>query len=307
MLMIAFYKKLSLSIFCFLICWFCAQPLFATDLAEIRHTGLLRHLGIPYANFVKLTDNGVEGLDVELMKAFAAHLGVRYQYVETGWTDAFSDLTGRKVSLGGRDDAAVTAKTEIRGDILANGLTVLPWRKKLVNYSTPTFPTGIWLMARANSPIKPIKPSGNIETDIRQVMALLPSHSLLAMKGTCLDPDLYDLENKNLDIRLYTASQNLSEMIPAIIQGAADVTLLDIPTALIALQKWPGEIKVIGPISPMQLMGIAVDKSSAELLKAFNLFFKAYWQDGSYKKLVRKYYPAIFLYKSDFFDTNKTK
>jgi ABC-type amino acid transport substrate-binding protein len=278
----------------------------AVELSEIRQRGTLRHLGIPYANFVRETAAGVDGLDVELIQAFAKHLGLRYEWVNTTWTNVFGDLTGQKVHVKG-DNAAPAGKTEIRGDIIANGLTLLPWREKLVSYSLPTFPTGVWLVARADSPMKPIEPSGKIETDIQRVMAQLPGRSILAMKGTCLDPDLYDLPVKDTEIRLYTVSQNLSEMAPAIIDGAADATLLDIPDVLIALQKWPGEIKVIGPVSTQQIMGAAVDKSSVELLHAFNDFFKAFQKSGEYKKLVEKYYPAVFLYLGDFFNADGKK
>ena len=64
----------------------CASWLTAAsaDLDEIRARGELRHLGIPYANFV--TGLG-DGMSVELAKGFAAHLGVQYQFVRTDWPD----------------------------------------------------------------------------------------------------------------------------------------------------------------------------------------------------------------------------
>ncbi len=276
----------------------------ANDLADIRQRGVLRHLGVTYANFVMEPESGMVGLDVELMQLFAKHLGVRYELVRTTWSDAFGDLTGQKIMQEG-DNVVVTGTTGVRGDILANGLTMLPWREKVVDYSIPTFPTGVWLIARAASPINPIEPSGNIDTDIQRVKALLLKHSVLTMKNTCLDPDLYGLKETGCEIRYHTASQNLIDIAPAILNGAAEATLLDIPDALIALQKYPGEIKIIGPVSPLQLMGVAVTKSSPELLKAFNRFFKLCCKDGTYEALVQKYYPSIFLYLADFFTAQK--
>ena len=276
---------------------------FSADLAEIRKRGVLRHLGITYANFV--TEAG-EGLDVELMRLFAKHLGVRYVLVKTSWSEAFGDLTGRQVRQEG-DEVVVIGKAAIRGDVLANGLTVLPFREKIINYSTPTFPTGVWLIARADSPLKPITPSGNIENDIKKVMELLPGRSVLTMKGTCLDADLYNLSATGAKIILHTASENLNDVAPAIINGAAEATLLDVPDALVALQKWPGEIKVIGPVSPRQLMGVGFAKSSNELRKAFNEFFQTHMKDGTYEGLVRKYYPTVFLYFNDFFTVEKRR
>ena len=46
----------------------------AADLKEIQASGVLRHLGIKYANFVKADGTG---FDVELAQGFARHIGVR--------------------------------------------------------------------------------------------------------------------------------------------------------------------------------------------------------------------------------------
>jgi len=72
-----------------------------------------------------------------------------------------------------------------------------------------------------------------------------------------------------------------------------------------SLQKWPGKIKVLGPITRQQHMAFALPKSSPRLTKAFNEFFALCWQDGTYVSLVRKYYPSVFLYMGDFFGLKK--
>jgi ABC-type amino acid transport substrate-binding protein len=181
----------------------------------------------------------------------------------------------------------------------------LDWRRQVIQFSNPTFPTGVWLIARADSSIKPIEPSGDVETDIERVKSLLAGRSVLTMEGTCLDPSLYDLASTRAEIRLYTASENLNEIAPAVINGAAEATLLDVPDALVALQTWPGDIKIIGPISSRQLMGAAVAKSSPELLAAFNRFFQDLRTSGTYDELVKKYYPSVYLYLGDFFKSEK--
>ena len=48
----------------------------AQDLADIKKAGVIRHLGIPYANFVTGAE---DGFDVELVQKFAVSLGVKYQ------------------------------------------------------------------------------------------------------------------------------------------------------------------------------------------------------------------------------------
>jgi ABC-type amino acid transport substrate-binding protein len=275
------------------------SPAWSADLPEIKQRGILRHIGIPYANFV--TGSG-DGMDVELMKLFAQNLGVKYEFVKASWGSVISDLTGKKVKPKG-NDIDIIGEAPIRGDVIANGFTVLPWREKIVNYSTPTFPNQIWLMAGADSPLKPIAPSGDIGQDIKAVKALLKGHTLLGKANTCLDPSLYGIKEMGAQEKLFPGE--LNELAPAVVNGEAELTLLDVPDALVALEKWPGKIKVIGPLSPHQKMAVAFPKNSPQLLEAFNQFFEKCKADGRYISIVKKYYPAVFDYYADFFKGNK--
>jgi ABC-type amino acid transport substrate-binding protein len=267
----------------------------ATDLDTIKERGVLRHLGIPYANFV--TGSG-DGLDVEVTQRFAKYLGVRYEYVESSWERVFGDLTGKQVPQNG---STAVRDVPIRGDLIASGLTVLPWREKLLDYSDPTFPSAVWLIARADSKTAPIAGSGNRQRDIAATKTKIGRSSLLVKEATCLDPALYDLNGKGLDIRNYARSTNPNEMVPAILNHLAEMTLLDVPDALMALEKWPGQIKVIGPISDVQIMAAGFRKSSPDLRQAFNAFLESIKRDGTYASLTRKYYPTALRYFPEFF------
>ncbi len=268
----------------------------AEDLDDILRSGTLKHLGIPYANFV--TSDG-QGLDVELMQAFADHLGVKYQFVESTWQNIIPDLTGISIKVKG---CAVTRTGTVpkRGHVISTGFTVLPWRKKIVSFSAPTFPSGIWLVARSNSRLTPIKPTGDIEKDIKLVKNRLNGFSILGLKGSCLDPSLYGIDKTRAVIRFFPPDDDLSEMIPSVIAKNADATLTDVPVALIALARWPGRIKVIGPVSEPQEMACAFSQDSPRLRQAFADFFAEFIRRGKYKQLVRKYYPSVFSYYPDF-------
>jgi ABC-type amino acid transport substrate-binding protein len=265
-------------------------------LQEIKERGLLRHLGIPYGNFV--TGSG-DGLDVELVKLFAQSLGVDYQYVEATWDSVIGDLTGKRVKVEG-DKLIILGEVPIKGDIIANGYTMLGWRKKIVDFSIPTFPDQIWLVARADSTLKPIIPQDTVEKDIASVKALLKGRSLLGRPCTCTDPSLYSLKKTGVRIKFFPG--NLNDLAPAIIKGEAELTLLDVPDALVALEKFPGKIKVIGPITDRQYIGCAFAKNSPELREAFNRFLEKAEADGTYQELVRRYYPKVFNYFRDFFE-----
>jgi ABC-type amino acid transport substrate-binding protein len=284
------------AILALLLCLLIGSSAFAADLKEIKEKGVIRHLGVPYANFV--TGSG-DGLDVDMIKLFAQHLGVKYEYVATSWESVIGDLTGKKVKAKG-DEIEVIEEVQVKGDIIANGFTILPWRKKIVDFSTPTFPSQIWLVAKADSLIKPIVPHDGVEKDIVAVRALLKNRPLLGKANTCLDPVLYNMKETGAKLILFPGS--LNDLAPGVFQGEAELTLLDVPDALVALQKFPGKIKVIGPITEEQYMGCAFAKTSPELRDAFNRFLVKIKSDGTYLRLVQHYYPKVFSYYHGFFE-----
>jgi ABC-type amino acid transport substrate-binding protein len=265
------------------------------DLEDIQRSGVLRHLGIPYAGFV--TGSG-DGLDVELSRLFAHRIGVRYEFVRTDWPTALPDLTGRQVSAAVAD-LGKAPQAPVRGDLLATGLTVLPWRERVAGFSAPVFPTQVWVVARADSSVRPIRPSGDLATDIRNVKALLAKRSVLGVASTCLDPSLYQVDATGAKVLLRKIQ--LDEVAPALINGDGELALLDVADAMIALQKWPGKIKVIGPISPRQEMAVAFRKDSPRLRAAFDEFLAEIRRDGTYRRLVKTYFPEASVYFPDFF------
>ena len=58
---------------------------------------------------------------------------------------------------------------------------------------------------------------------------------------------------------------------------------------------------IIGPISDEQRMGAAFRKDSPELREAFNRFLAGIKKDGTYMKLVKKYFPVAPRYLPEFF------
>lgn len=280
----------------------------ARDLAEIKSEGVLRHIGVPYANFITLyqdSDHVIEGgLDVELMKGFANSLGLKYQFIPATWSNAFTLLTGQSALYADNTLIRGAITHEIQGDVIANGATILPWREEVVDFSVSYFPSAVWLVARSDSKLMPIKPTGSVNKDIEHVKSLMTGIEVLAMKQTCLDPDLYDLNASNANIIFPTTKLKLNEMVPAILNNEAETTLLDVADTLIALQKWPGEIKVIGPVSQDQTMGVAFRKNSPELRTAFNQYFQRIKSNGEYNRLVERYYPSVFNFYGDFFEND---
>ncbi len=267
----------------------------AGDLADVKSRGVLRHIGLPYANFN--TGSG-DGMEAELTRLFAKSLGVSYEFVQSDWGPLVQDLIGKKVKVtNGKTELLEDAP--VKGDIIANGFTIIPWRQQVVNFSTPTFPNQIWLVARSDSPVKPIKPTKNIEKDIALTKALMKGRTVLTAEKTCLDPVLYNLSATGATIINFTGK--LNEIAPAMLNKEAEMTILDVPDALVALDKWKGQIKILGPVSAKQQMAAGFSKDSPQLLTAYNTFIKKAQSDGTYLKLIKKYYPTAKTYFPEFF------
>ena len=79
------------------------------------------------------------------------------------------------------------------------------------------------------------------------------------------------------------------------------MTLLDVPDIIVSMEKWPGRVKIIGPISEEQVMAAGFRKSSPELRRAFDEFVTELKKDGRYMELVRKYYRAAPRHLPEFF------
>lgn len=256
------------------------------DLEEIQARGELRHLGVPYANFV--TGDG-DGLDTEILKLYAQRIGVKYQYVKTDWDNVIGDLSGKKVSV--KDGKAeVIADVPVRGDIIGNGLTVIPWRKQVIDYSTPYFPNVIWVLARTDSPLHPIKPTKDLKKDVEATRSILKGRDVLGIKNTCVDLSLYNLE----DVRpVYKEGVTLNDLAAVLVKGDAEISILDVPDSLVALSKFPGKIKVLGAITEKQDMGFGISKDSPKLKESFNQFLAELKTSGKLSELIKAYYPGI--------------
>lgn len=267
--------------------WVWPASVVRADLAEVKSSGVLRHLGVPYSNFV--SGDG-DGLDVDILKLYASEIGVRYAHIPTTWETVVGDLSGKKFVL--RDDKVeITGVVDVKGDIVGNGFTVLPWRQEIINFSTPYFPSAVWALASADSDLKPIQPENDPTRDIAKTKKLLSGKQILGIKDTCLDPAAHDLQNC---IPVYKEGLQLNDLPAALIKGEYEITLQDAPDALLALVKNPGKIKVLGPITEPQFMAFGISKDSPEMLNSFNSFLKRLKNDGKLRQLISKYYPHVF-------------
>jgi ABC-type amino acid transport substrate-binding protein len=91
-------KRLIMTAAGFLATVFVTTAAMAGDLDDVKARGVLRHIGLPYANFN--TGSG-DGMEADLTKLFAKSLGVKYEFVESDWGPLVQDLIGKKVKVTG--------------------------------------------------------------------------------------------------------------------------------------------------------------------------------------------------------------
>jgi hypothetical protein len=132
---------------------------------------------------------------VELVKGFAQDLGVDYVLVDTNFYNVIRDLLGKDVVRNG-SEVTLEGDYPVRGDMIAAGFTVLPWREQVLLYSQPTFPSQVLLVARSESELSPIPGSNDLSRDILQTKEMIGSKSLLVMERTCLDPANYGSDGR---------------------------------------------------------------------------------------------------------------
>ena len=62
-------------------------------------------------------------------------------------------VRGRAYAVFGNHDHDRGAPAEVRAALEANGVTILEWRREVADFSAPTFPSGVWLIARADATV----------------------------------------------------------------------------------------------------------------------------------------------------------
>ncbi len=266
----------------FIILVFSTSFIHSQDLQTILEKGELVHLGINFANFNTAKSNG---FCYEFINMFCDELKVEHKFYESDWNIIIEDLTGKKNGV-------------VKGDLISTGMTILPWREDLVDFSDPIFPTQVLVVASLSSNMQTVKTS-DFEQEYKDTVSQLKGNRVACLMGTSLDLAEYNIDRDGYEVVPFDGS--VDDIIPAVIQGKADAGLVDIGDALIAMQRWPGKFKIIGPITDLQYIGVAFRKSSPELKDRFNQFYAESKQNGRYMELVQKYYPFMIEYYPEFF------
>ncbi len=202
----------------------------------------MRHIGIRYANFV--TDKG-QGLDLEIVRGFARHIGVSYELVYSDFYHVGRDPLGQDVvSEGGK--ALLIGSYTVKYDMIATGFTILPWREGVLLCSKAAFPSQVPLVKRTDSPLRPFARQTSLAREIEATRELIGRKSLLVMERTGRDPANDGLKGEGIDLRAHTDSTDLHDMVPAMLRSEGELALLDVPDAVLDSRAGPAASRCWG-------------------------------------------------------------
>lgn len=193
------------------------------------------------------------GFDIELTEALAKAMGKRI-----AWTDI--DFKGLiPAVLSGRADAAVSA------------IYITPERKKAVDFTDSYYAGGLVVLTKKDSPIKALK-----DLDGKRVTVQVGTKSVNYLQ------EHYPLVHR-------VEVEKNQEMFNLVDIGRADAAVTGKPAAKLFAQKNPS-FTVLDQQITTEEYGIAISKQQPKLTQEFNAALKAIKADGTYQKLVEKWF-----------------
>jgi polar amino acid transport system substrate-binding protein len=193
------------------------------------------------------------GFDIELTEALAKAMGKRI-----AWTDI--DFKGLiPAVLSGRADAAVSA------------IYITPERKKAVDFTDSYYAGGLVVLTKKDSPIKTLK-----DLDGKRVTVQVGTKSVNYLQ------EHYPLVHR-------VEVEKNQEMFNLVDIGRADAAVTGKPAAKLFAQKNPS-FTVLDEQITTEEYGIAISKQQPKLTQEFNAALKAIKADGTYQKLVQKWF-----------------
>jgi polar amino acid transport system substrate-binding protein len=207
-----------------------------------------------------------DGFDLDVAKAIAARMGLKYAVVDTKFADIFTALSNKKF------DAVISATT------------ITDERKKSMQF-LPYFSAGESFVTLDNSTKSP--------QELKDLCGL----KVAVEKGTTEESDATDANDaakqgvcaKNpIDFKSSDFDKD-TQALSALKKGTVDVHFTDSPVASYELLKNTGFKITNKAVQATAPEGIAVRKDDAAMLTAITAAFEAMKTDGTYKKLLDKW------------------
>jgi polar amino acid transport system substrate-binding protein len=203
----------------------------------------------------EFTENGMRtGFDIDLIEAIAGRIGAKVE-----WTDI--DFKGLVPGLVSK-----------RFDVAASAIYITDERKKVVDFTDMYYPGGLVVMVpKNNTSIK-----GPEDLVGKKVSVQVGTKSVNYLKENFPKVELVEVEKNQ-------------EMFNLVEVGRADAAVTGKPAAKL-YAKARGTLKVLDKQLTIEEYGYAIRKDRPELVKQFNEALTKLKADGTYQKLLDKWF-----------------
>lgn len=201
-------------------------------------------------------DGKYSGFDIELIEAVAKQLGAdKVEYVDTEFKGLIPGLLAKKF------------------DLIVSAMYITEERKQSIAFSDTYFPGGLAIMVKKdNNTIQGIK-----DLNGKKVTVQIGTKSAKYLE-----------EPQYKEIKLVKVETN-NDMFMELETGKVDAVVTGLPAAK-TYAKEKGTAKVLPGTLTEEFYGYGIRKDDQELVKAVNEALKKIKADGTYDKLVKKWF-----------------
>ncbi len=214
-----------------------------------------------YKPFEYREGTALRGFDVEVMEEIGRREGLRVQWVNTEFETIFDLLSAGKF------------------DAVAAAATIQPDRERIVSFSDPYFDS------RQSLTVNPSMRSAVPSSD-----QLEPGDVIGVQTGT-IGKDWAEANLAPRGITIKTFAE-ITDAFAELEAGKITGIVNDEPSSQAEVRGRPG-LKVVQPIDTGEHYGVAVGKTHRDILAAINDSLKAIIDEGTYKRIFRKYFPGV--------------
>jgi polar amino acid transport system substrate-binding protein len=210
---------------------------------------------------MRTPDGGWSGYEIEMMRAFAARLGVKATFVDTKWEGIIPSLHAKKF------------------DVIVSGMTITAERAKAVLFSEPYLDSSqVTLVSKAHI--------GKVQrlSDLDQ-----PGVQVVVELGTTGDFYATRVLKKAKVIRMDLESDAAN----AVLLGKLDAMVFDKPFLALFQRRHAGKVLLLDEVLNKEGLGLAARKKDVPLVAEFNQFIKEWKASGEQRRVERSYFEQM--------------
>ena len=201
------------------------------------------------------------GFDMDLIRAVGQVLDLDVQIDNISW------------------DGLIPALLNNNYDAVIAGVTITPERQGSVNFSNPYFESVLTVVTKENM------------TGVAGLDDLADKIAAVQISTTG-DFTASDLQDEG-GLKSVSRFDTVSDAMQAVMIGAADVVIVDLPVAEAYLGANPlVPLKTVGAVSANEYYGIAINKNNTDLLEKINAALHELEQNGTYAEIYQKWFGA---------------